>query len=203
MRNPAKDRRAPGLWRRFRDARDGVAVVEFAMALPVLLVAYCGMVDVAQLVMTNRKVTQLTSTLSDLTARLQTASVSEIDNIFAAASTVLLPYDARKASMVISSVIVDSAGNGRVCWSSSSPPDTPKPARGARVTLPDSAKVPNTSVIMASASYRFTPILGEVIVGTVTLGDSPIYTRPRSGKPAGNDNIEQIVRSDVTGCPGY
>jgi Flp pilus assembly protein TadG len=191
------------LWRRFREAHDGVAAVEFAMVLPFLFLAYAGMVDVAQLVMANRKVTQLTSTLSDLTARLQSAPVTEIDNIFAAASTVLLPYDVRNATMIISSVIVDSAGVGRVCWSSSYPPQTPTPARGTRVTLPDSAKVPNTSVIMASANYRFSPILGQIFVDAVTLGDSPIFTRPRNGKPDGTNSIEQIVRGDVKGCPTY
>jgi Flp pilus assembly protein TadG len=205
------NKRSPHIWRRFYDAHDGVAAVEFAMVLPFLFLAYAGMVDVAQLVMANRKVTQLTSTLSDLTARLQTAPVTEIDNIFAAAGTVLLPYDVRSATMIISSVIVDSAGVGRICWSSSFPPKTPTPARGTRVTLPDSAKVPNTSVIMASASYSFTPIVGQLHlpflgdfgIGTVTLGNSPIFTRPRTGKPDGTDSIEQIVRSDVKGCPTY
>lgn len=191
------------LWRRFRDAHDGVAAVEFAVILPFLFLAYLGMVDVAQLVMTNRKVTQLTSTLSDLTARLQSAPLTEIDNIFGAARTVLLPYDWRKATMTISSVIVDSAGVGRICWSSSYPPNASKPARGTTVVLPDSAKVPNTSVIMASANYRFSPMLTELFGTAVTLGDSPIFTRPRNGKPDGTDSVEQIVRSDVKGCPTY
>jgi len=204
-------KRTPHLWRRFRDAHDGAAAVEFAMVLPILILAYTGMVDVAQLVMTNRKVTQLTSTLSDLTARLQTAPVSEIANIFAAAKTVLLPYDASKASMVIASIVIDAKGTGRVCWVSSDPGGTSALKRGDTVPLPESAKVPKTSVIMASASYSFTPIvgqmtlpfLGEVGIGTVTLGNNPIFTRPRTGKPDGTDSIEQIVRSDVTGCPTY
>ncbi|MGX5736233.1 TadE/TadG family type IV pilus assembly protein [Bosea thiooxidans] len=203
MSNQMDNKRIRHICRRFRDAHDGAAAVEFAMVLPFLVLAYAGMVDVVQLVMANRKVTQLTSTLSDLTARLQTAPVSEINNIFGAASTVLLPYDASKASMVISSIVVDSAGVGKVCWSSSYPAGTAAPARGTTVTLPDSAKVPKTSVIMASANYQFTPILGQVIVGTVTLGDNPIFTRPRNGKADGTDSIEQIVRSDVKGCPTY
>ncbi|MCU4181486.1 TadE/TadG family type IV pilus assembly protein [Bosea sp. BH3] len=191
------------LLRRFRRARDGVAIVEFAMVLPFLMIAYCGLVDVAQLVMVNRKVTLLTSTLSDLTARMQSAPVAEISNIFEAARTVLLPYDATRASMVIASVVIDSAGVGRICWSSSYPAGTPAPARGTTVVLPDSVRIPSTSVIMARASYRFTPIIGEVVTGPVTLGDNPIYARPRNGKADGSASIEQIVRSDVNACPAF
>src|SRR5262249_13552047 len=127
---------------------------------------------------------------------------SEIGNIFDAASTVLLPYDANKASMVIASIVIDSKGRGRVCWVSSRPDNSSKLKRGDTVTLPESVKVPSTSVIMASATYSFTPILGDYI-GAVTLGDNPIYTRPRTGRPDGTDSIEQIVRDDVKGCPNY
>ena len=204
-------KRLSRLWRRFRDARDGVAAVEFAMVLPFLVLAYVGMVDVVQLVMTNRKVTQLTSTLSDLTARLPAVPVTEMTNIFNAASTVLLPYDARKASMTVSSIVVDAKGVGRVCWVSSDPAGSSPLKRGDTVPLPDSAKVPKTSVIMASASYSFSPIvgqmtlpfLGEVGIGAVPIGGNPIFTRPRTGKPAGTDSIEQIQLGDLKGCPDF
>lgn len=200
------------LWRRFFCNRGGVAAIEFAMVLPVLLVAYVGMVNIAQMVMVNRKVTQLTSTLSDLTARLPTVPTSEISNIFNAAMTVLLPYDGQKAKMVIASIVIDANRIAKVCWASSYPLGTSMPARGDTVSVPDSVRVANTSVIMARASYAFTlPISDKVFElfggtatkGDVTLGDNPIYTRPRNGRPAGDNSIEQIVRSDVTGCPKF
>ncbi|MGO4171083.1 TadE/TadG family type IV pilus assembly protein [Bosea sp. TAF32] len=200
------------LWRRFCGNHGGVAAVEFAMALPVILVAYVGMVNIAQMVMVNRKMTQLTSTLSDLTARLPTVSTSEIGNIFNAAMTVLLPYDGQKAKMVIASIVIDANSIARVCWASSYPLGTSMPARGDTVTVPASARVANTSVIMAQASYAFTlPVSdkvfeffgGKATNGAVTLGGNPIYTRPRNGRPAGDNSIEQIVRSDVTGCPKF
>jgi len=191
------------LWRRFRDARDGVAAIEAAMVLPLMAVAYIGLVNLSQMVMINRKVTQLTSSLSDLTARLQTVPTAEISNIFNAAQTVLLPYDASKVKMVIASVVIDANRVAKVCWSNSYPVGTTAPQRGDTVTVPASASIANTSVIMARASYEFTPLIGNGIFDKVTLGDNPIYTRPRNGKADGDASIEQIVRSDVTGCPKF
>ncbi len=187
------------LWRRFCRDRDGVAAVEFAMILPVMLVTYVGMVEVVQLVMINRKVTQLTSALSDLTARAQSVAPADIDNIFNAAQTVLMPYDSSKAGMVIASIVIDSTGVAKVCWSNQR--NGTAPGRGTTVIIPDSVKVPNTSVIMARASYKYTPTIGYVLTGTFTLGDNPIYARPRNGLAGGTLNIEQVKRTDANPCP--
>lgn len=188
-------------WRRFRRDTEGFALVEFAMALPVMLVAYCGMVDVVQMVMANRKVTQLTLALADLTARVATVPPAEIENIFDAAQTVLMPFDPSKASMVISSVVIDASGVAKVCWSS--PRNGQALARGTTVTLPDSVRIPSTSIIMARASYQYTPTVGYVLTGSFTLGDNPIYTRPRLGQAAGTANIEQVVRTGTPACPTF
>lgn len=198
-----KGERFSGLWRRFRSASDGVAAVEAALALPVMAIAYVGMVNVAQMVMITRKVTQLTLALSDLTARLPSVPTAEVTNIFNAAETILLPYDSNKSKMVIASVVIGADRIGRVCWANSYPDTKLAPARGATVTLPDSIRVANTSVIMARASYEFTPVIGSAVFKKMTLGDDPIYTRPRNGKADGDNSIEQIVRTDVTGCPKF
>jgi Flp pilus assembly protein TadG len=187
--------------RRFRRDQGGVALVEFAMAFPVMLVAYCGMVDVAQMVMLNRKVTQLASTLSDLTARVQSVSTADIDNIFNAAQTVLMPFEVSNASMIIANVVVDPSGVARVCWSNQR--NGTALARGSTVTLPDSARVAGTSVIMARASYKYTPTIGYVLTGTFTLGDNPVYSRPRNGLASGTNNIEQVVRTGTNACPTF
>lgn len=188
-------------WRRFQSDTEGVALVEFAMALPVMLVAYCGMVDVVQMVMANRKVTQLTLALADLTARVATVPATEIENIFDAAQTVLMPFDPSKASMVISSVVIDASGVAKVCWSNQR--NGQALARGTTVTLPDSVRIPSTSIIMARASYQYTPTIGYVLTGSFTLGDNPIYTRPRLGQAAGTASIEQVVRTGTLACPTF
>ena len=207
IRSGAKMRREglSGLWHRFWGDRGGVAAIEAAILLPAVAMAYLAMVNLAQMAMINRKVTQLTSTLSDLTARLQTIPTAEITNIFKAGETIMLPYDSAKVKMMIASIVIDANGIGRVCWASGYN-GAAVPARGETVALPSSAKVANTSVIMARASYDFVPPIGKdafTFIANATLGDNPIYSRPRNGKPAGDNNIEQIVRSDVTGCPKF
>ncbi|MFT3978729.1 MAG: pilus assembly protein [Sphingomonas bacterium] len=189
------------LWRRFRRDAQGVAAIEFAMALPVMLVAYCGSVDVVQMVMANRKVAQLRLALADLTAQYAPIAPSDLENIFDAAQMVLQPFDSANVNMVISSVVIDANGAAKVCWSSTR--NGTALARGATVTLPDSVRVPSTSVIMARAAYKYTPTIGYVLTGTFTLGDDPIYTRPRSGQALGTASIEQIARTGTNPCPSF
>jgi Flp pilus assembly protein TadG len=191
------------LWGRFRRDAEGVALVEFAMALPVMLIAYCGVVDVVRLVMANRKVTQLTLALADLTARVGAVAPNDVENIFDASESIMMPFDADKASMVISSLVIDAKGVAKVCWSSTRRGQAL--ARGTTVTtVPDSVRVPSTSVIMARASYKYEPFMGYVLTdSSYTLGDSPIYARPRTGQAAGTANIEQVVRTDVSACPNF
>ena len=65
-RNRAALRR---LARKLARGQRGVAAVEFAFVLPVMLTAYFGIVEIGQGVMTDRKVTQLTRALGDLASQ--------------------------------------------------------------------------------------------------------------------------------------
>ena len=56
---------------------------------------------------------------------------------------------------------------------------------------------------MAQASYKYTPNLGHVITGTLTLGDNPIYARPRNGLAGGSPSVEQVVRTGTNACPNF
>ncbi len=190
------------LARRFGGNRRGVAAVEFAMILPAMLAIYFGIVETGQAIMIDRKVTQLTRSLVDLTAQASTIPATEMNNIFNAAQTVMMPFTSVAPKMSVHHIVIDSAGVAKVCWSEER--NSTKFARGTTVTIPSDLRLPNTSIMMAQASYAFTPVVGWIIKGgAITIGGSPIYMRPRLGKAGGTANIEQVERSGVAMCPGF
>ena len=188
-------------FKRFRSDRSGVAAVEFAIILPVMLLAYCGTVDITQLVMASRKVDQLALTLSDLTARASSLSPAELGYNFDAAQMVLAPLASSTVKMSIANIVIDAGGVARVCWSGQR--NSTVPARGTTVVIPDSMRVPNTSVIMAKASYDYSPITSYVFSGFTTLGNDPIYTRPRGAQAVGTLSIEQVQLTGTAPCPNF
>ena len=202
-RNRAALRR---LVRRFGGSRRGVAAVEFAMIMPAMLAIYFGIVETGQAIMIDRKVTQLTRSLVDLTAQASTIPNTEMSNIFDAAQTVMMPFTSVAPKMSVHHVVIDSAGVAKVCWSEQR--NSTKFARGATMTIPADLRLPNTSIMMAQASYDFTPVVGWIITGgAITIGGSPIYMRPRLGKAGGTASIEQVERTggspSTPMCPSF
>ncbi|PTM40179.1 TadE/TadG family type IV pilus assembly protein [Bosea sp. 124] len=201
--SPRRNRAAlRALIRRLGRNRRGVAAVEFAMILPAMLAIYFGIVETGQAIMIDRKVTQLTRSLVDLSSQVSTIPTTEVGNIFDAAQTVMMPYTSVAPKMSIHHIVIDSAGVAKVCWSEQR--NSTKLARGTTVALPADLRMPNTSIMMAQASYDFTPVVGWIIKGgAITIGGSPIYMRPRLGKAGGSASIEQVERSGVAMCPGF
>ncbi len=64
--------------RRFRRSDNGVAAIETALLLPVLLLLYVGMLDLTDLITHNRKVTQASDIIASLVAE-NTGSVTMVD----------------------------------------------------------------------------------------------------------------------------
>ena len=187
--------------RRFGRDRRGVAAVEFALVLPVMLTFYFGVAEVANALMVNRKVTALNRTLADLTAQAGSITDSDMNSIFDAAQTVMMPYTEVQPGMVVASIVIDDTGRARVCWSSQR--NGTALGRGTAVTIPAEMRIPSTSLIMARTTYRFTPVIGHLITGAITLGDRPLYMRPRNGRTGGTQSIEQIDRSSFNMCPNF
>jgi Flp pilus assembly protein TadG len=188
---------------RFRKDRRGVAATEFAILLPVMLTLYFGVVEIAQALMVNRKLTGLTRTLADLAAQSSSLSNDDVSNIFNAAQTVMMPYTDVAPGMQIASVVIDSNRVARVCWSAERNTVTQRLGRGDSVTIPNDLRIAGTSLIMARASYAFEPTIGHLITGSIRLGDRAVYSRPRNGKAGGSGAIEQVERASFALCPGY
>ncbi len=58
--------------RRFGRKIDGIAAVEFALIVPIMLCMFIGTVELSQAITVDRRVTQVASTTADLVARQKT-----------------------------------------------------------------------------------------------------------------------------------
>jgi Flp pilus assembly protein TadG len=188
-RNAARLR---GLVRRLRRRQGGVAAVEFAFILPIMVTTFFGLVEATQGVMVDRKVTLLNRTLADIASQTPAVNDTERNNIFSASQTTIAPFDENGVGMTFSSVVINAAGTARVCWTEARNMAGLPP--GATITLPTGLAVPGTSLIIAKSSYAYTPAVGYVLTGTINIGNSPIYMRPRQGTRGGPENIEQVER---------
>jgi Flp pilus assembly protein TadG len=154
----------------------GIAAVEFAMILPIMLVLFFGTVEMSNGVAVYRKVTLMAHTLSDLTSQSQEVQDSELSNFFAASTAVMMPYSSTPISQTITELWVNPSGQVFVQWSSGTAPLTPG---SPFASLPPNLAVANSYVIFSQVSYLYTPVVGYVMAKTgVTLSDFS-YTRPR------------------------
>ncbi len=188
-RNAAKLR---GLSRRLRKREGGVAAVEFAFILPIMVATFFGLVEASQGVMIDRKVTLLNRTLADIASQTPAVNDAERNNIFNASIATIAPFPENGVGMTFSSVVINGAGVARVCWTESR--NMSGLAPGATVALPTGLNIPNTSLVIARSSYSYTPAVGYVLTGSFNIGNSPIYMRPRQGVRGGPDNVEQVER---------
>jgi Flp pilus assembly protein TadG len=162
-----------------RDCR-GIAAVEFAVIVPLMLTMFFGTLEFSSGVAVDRKISLVARTLSDLTSQ-QSTPVTDLDlaNFTTAGKAILTPYSTTPLFSTITSLYVDATTKvARVQWSKGSSPRSP----GSTVTIPQEIQVAGTYLIMAEVNYRYVPTIGYVMAPTgVPLSDVS-YTRPRQGQ---------------------
>jgi Flp pilus assembly protein TadG len=163
-----------------RDKR-GIAAVEFAIVLPVMLLIYLGCNELGNGLTLARKVTHVTSTLSDLVAQSKgSISSSEMTNIFNAASSIMTPYQSNLLKMRVTEYKIDANKKVTVEWTSTynNPPALPA---ANQIDLPAAIKPGGSTVYLISSEvhYAYTPTIGYVMTGTFDLHDQ-FYFRPRT-----------------------
>ena len=155
----------------------GVAAVEFAMLVPVLLLLYFGVVELTQGVMTEQRVAHTASTIGDLTAQSANISSAEVADIFTVGDTIMYPYPTTGLQMRISSLTADAHGNVTVAWSQAD--GMAALAKGSPVSgLPANVINASESVVMGESHYTYTSVFGQVMPKPVVFNET-YYLRPR------------------------
>jgi len=160
-----------------RDQR-GVSAVEFALVAPMMIGLYFGCVEISEGVSADRKVSLVSAALANLTSQVATISTSDMTNILDAAGAIASPYPASKLKMTVTCLNIDANKVAKVKWSAT----RGGTVKSGTVTIPSALAVANSMLILAEASYDYTPTVGYNITGTLTLSDK-MYMSPRVTAP--------------------
>lgn len=175
----------------FKDCR-GVAGVEFAVIVPVMLVFLFATVEFGVGLAVDRKVSLVARTIANLTSQGTNASTADLSNYIGAGSLIMSPYLPAAGypapNMTITELYIDpTTGVARVEWSWGSSPRTPAGTPYAALpptmiaTDPNThAILPNQYIILSEVNTLYTPWLGffGVMTGSITLSDVA-YALPR------------------------
>jgi Flp pilus assembly protein TadG len=176
--------------RRFRRDAKGLAALEFALVLPVMIAMLFGMGELSLAVFCRTSIAQVASTVSDLVAQESTITAADLSNVYYAANTLLYPYypqlSTAKPTIRITSVIWDTATSsttiGKVAWTcTQSGSGTLTPASraiGNTVTFTQPLLASGGSVLMAEVAYSYASPTTQVLTGAILMKDS-FYTKPR------------------------
>lgn len=191
-RNTLLSRLNPRLkWRGIRGLRyneQGISAVEFALIAPLLIILYLGAIELSLLMQVDRRVTQTSASLGDLTARLSTVTDTDMEEMFAAAKVLMEPYDANAAQMRISSIVDNGDGKPKVAWSDAH--NMSAYNDGEIVTIPAGIMPSPGSIIMAEVSFEYVSEFGYIVSTSQTISDK-FYLRPR--------RVSEIARVSTAG----
>ena len=174
----------PRAFRRFGRDRRGVSAVEFAFIAPLMIGLYLGCVEVSDGVAADRKVSLVAGALANLTAQVNTATIStaEMTNILDASSAIIAPYAAGNLKMTVSCLSIDATKTAKVKWSVT----RNGAVESGTLTIPPALTVASSYpiyLIYSEVSYAYTPVVGYTISGTLTLSDH-MYMSPRVQPPS-------------------
>jgi len=195
--------RAAHLMRAFKKRTEGIAAVEFALIVPIMVSLFVGAVEMSQAVTVNRRVSQVGSTTGDIVARSDstindTGADPSILDTMQAGQYLMSPYSASSLIVEISVVgSITSTTDIKQKWyckyDGSNPGTVACSCKNVAYTLPSNL-LSSTSypdyVVVANVTYGYKPGIFDMFmkqayggVGGVYNMTETVYLKPRSLTP--------------------
>ncbi|MBM2710969.1 pilus assembly protein [Mesorhizobium caraganae] len=188
---------------RFCSDRRGVAAIEFAFIVPVLLVMYFVTMEASQAIETSKKVSRIGSMVADLITQQQTIMAADIDAIMKIGTSTLQPYNRSTPNIIVTAIqMTDEASpTAEVVWSRKVVNGTysADAKKDDPTTVPATLRIRNTFLIRVESQLGYQPIIAwdadnakrvgltSSFFSTINMGET-YYLRPRRSTtiPCGN-----------------
>ena len=177
-----------GTLRAFARRETGVAAVEFALVVPLMLSVYLGCTEASALLTADRKVQSVAGAIGDLVARSnKTIAAGQLEDYFLASTSIMAPYSTTDLIQTVTAVSVAANGDAKVLWSAryengNLAKTVAEHPKDSLYDLPAEMKAIATgqTVISAEAEYSYRPLLGLIFKEALDLNRSALFM-PRFG----------------------
>ena len=175
-------RRATLLARRLARDISGFAAVEFAMIVPVMIIMLLGCVEVSDASTVALRMINISGSVSDMVARCTNINSSDLNDIMRIADELLGKYTRSNLYIEVVAVQADANKNLTVAWSYDRNRGQPLAAGSAYNGLPPGLVAANSTLIVATSSYKYRSPVAQYIHGAVSLSHTA-YNPPRGNLP--------------------
>jgi Flp pilus assembly protein TadG len=180
--------------RRFKGDNGGVAAIEFAMIVPLMIMMFVGAVEFSQAITVDRRVSQVASSTADLIARTKTMTTTDMDGVMQVVEQLVKPYDHTLLKMTVLNVKASPSDvtDTRVCWAHAHNGGVGTFNSNDPYSLPTGVVEAGDSVIVADVKYAYTPLIFNMFITTTKDLTEKFYLKPR---------LSSFVTYAGTGCP--
>ncbi len=183
--------------RRLAANNSGVALIEFALVMPLLLVLFIGTVEFGRLAIIQIKLDKAANTMADLVTQGTSVTQEQLNDFAGILPQIMQPFN-YSGSVVFSSVVQTSVpippcdGTGSlscITWQHKATPSGPDSRIGApadNATLPGGYDVhPAENVIVAEIFFNYAPMINATAYFVPSLQAQQLYKiavfKPRQG----------------------
>lgn len=179
---------------RFRKEKGGVAAIEFAMIVPLMLAMFVGAVEFSQVITIDRRVSQVASSTADLIARTKSMTTSDMNGVMEVVKELLKPYEDTPLKMTVLNVAanINDETDTRVCWAYDHNGGTGTYNHNDVYSLPAGVVEKGDSVIVADVKYDYQPLIFDTYLPTGKELTEKYYLKPR---------LSAFVKFDNQNCP--
>lgn len=147
---------------RFQVENRGVAAIEFALLVPLMIAIFVLTLEFAQAIDTSRKLARMTSQIGDLIAQDVDMTPAKLQSIVKIGEATMQPYQRSQPAIRITSIdVTGTKSEATVAWSKCyySCAALPASIKGAKVPLADTLKISGLYLIRVETSLAYQPMI--------------------------------------------
>ncbi|MBZ9844417.1 pilus assembly protein [Mesorhizobium sp. CA15] len=145
-----------------RDRR-GIAAIEFAFIVPVLLIMYFITMEASQAIETGKKVSRIGSMVADLVTQQQAVVKANLDAMMKIGISTLRPYNRSSPTIIITGIQIsdEASPTVKVAWSRKLVGNTYSvdASPGDTTTVPSTLKIRNTFLVRVESDLGYVPVI--------------------------------------------